>query len=89
MGSLERVRRGTCHKIEQGTKPTAADINIAFELLNCRYNNSKLLTIISSEKTVNEIIKIDEAVGSRIKEKSKNFAININKDIQKNYRLKD
>ncbi len=75
-------------KVEQGTKPTTADINIAFELLNYRYNNSKLLTIISSEKTVGEIIKIDEAVGSRIKEKSKNFAINIGKDISKNYRLK-
>ncbi len=76
-------------KVEQGTKPTSADINIAFELLNYRYNNSKLLTIISSEKTIEEIINLDEAVGSRIKEKAKGFSLSIDKDRNKNYRLKD
>ncbi len=76
-------------KVEQGTKPTSADINIAFELLNYRYNNSKLLTIISSEKTIEEIINLDEAVGSRIEEKVKGFSLNIDKDRSKNYRLKD
>lgn len=67
-------------------KPTAADINIAFEILNFRYNNPKLLTIISSECTVNDILDIDEATGGRIFEKAKSFSINPDK--AKNYRLK-
>ena len=49
---------------------TDADINIAFELLNSRYNNPDKLTIISSEKSVGEILDIDEALGSRIYERS-------------------
>ena len=75
-------------KVEKGKMPTPADINIAFELLNYRYNNPDLLTIISSELLTTDIIKIDEAVGSRIYEKSKNYQININPDINKNYRLR-
>lgn len=43
---------------------TDADINIAFELLNARYNDHEKLTIISTEKS------IDEALGSRIYERS-------------------
>lgn len=75
-------------KVEKGKMPTPADINIAFELLNYRYNNPELITIISSELPVTDIIKIDEAVGSRIYERSKNYQININPDINKNYRLR-
>jgi DNA replication protein DnaC len=52
---------------------TDADVNLAFELLNFRYNDSKLRTIISSEKSIEEILSIDEAVGSRIYERSKGF----------------
>ena len=67
-------------------KPTAADINIAFEILNYRYNNPDLLTIISSECTVNDIIDIDEATGGRIFERAKAFSLKPDKS--KNYRLK-
>lgn len=74
-------------KSERGGSPTNSDINIAFEILNYRYNNS-LPTIISSEKTINEIINIDEATGSRIFEKAKKYCVNINTDINKNYRLR-
>lgn len=74
-------------KTEQGKFPTAADINIAFELLNYRYNN-ELITIISSEKTVNEILAIDEACGSRIIQRAGEFCFNIGKDASKNMRLK-
>ncbi len=48
-----------------------ADINLAFELLNSRYNNRSKITIISSEKTIEDILDIDEAIGSRIYERSK------------------
>lgn len=75
-------------KTEQGQKPTIADVNISFEILNYRYRNPDLITVISSEKTIREIVSIDEAVGSRIFEKSKEYCINIGKDVSKNYRLK-
>ena len=67
-------------------RPTSADINIAFEILNFRYNNPKLLTVISSECTINDILDIDEATGGRIVERAKAFSLKPDK--AKNYRLK-
>lgn len=67
-------------------KPTGADINVAFEIINYRYNNPSLLTIISSECTEDELIDIDEAVGGRIFERSK--SISIARDRNKNYRFR-
>lgn len=52
-----------------------ADINLAFELLNNRYNARKLMTIISSEKSIEQICDIDEAVGSRIYERARDYAL--------------
>ena len=75
-------------KTEKDKTPTTADINIAFEILNHRYINQNLITIISSEKTIEEIINIDEAVGSRIYEMSKKYCICIKPDRNKNYRLR-
>lgn len=67
--------------------PTAADVNAAFEILNFRYSNPKLITIISSECTINDILDIDEAVGGRIIERTKR-PFSIKGDKSKNYRLK-
>lgn len=67
-------------------QPTPADINRAFELINYRYNDPKLLTIISSECTADEILEIDEAVGGRIFERAK--VLNLAKDRKRNYRLR-
>ena len=67
-------------------KPTGADINAAFEIINYRYNNPSLLTIISSELSQDELIDIDEAIGGRIYEKSTAFSIGKNRD--RNYRIK-
>ncbi len=75
-------------KHRKGEQPTSGEINRAFEILQYRYNNG-LATIISSEKTISELIEIDEATGSRISERAgKQFTINIKSDPQKNYRLK-
>lgn len=68
-------------------KPTAADINAAFEIINYRYNNPALLTIISSELNEDELLDIDEAVGGRIFERSK--SISISKDRSRNYRIRN
>lgn len=71
-----------------GTKqrPTGADVNRAFEILNYRYNNPELITIISSECTVDDIIEIDEATGGRIFERATAFSLKPDKT--KNYRLR-
>ena len=68
-------------------RPTGADINVAFEILNFRYNDPKLLTIISSECTIDSIIDIDEATGGRIFEKAKS-AFSLKPDRSRNYRLR-
>lgn len=71
---------------QQSQKPTPADINAAFEIINYRYNNPALLTIISTELSEDELLDIDEAVGSRIYERAK--AITIGKDRSRNYRIR-
>ena len=68
-------------------KPTSADINIAFEILNYRYNN-KLPTIISSECTISELLKIDEAIAGRVVEHASPMVLAIRQDRNKNYRLR-
>ena len=67
-------------------RPTSADINYAFEIINYRYNNPDLLTIISSEWSEDELLDIDEAIAGRIYEKAKTFSIA--KDRSRNYRLR-
>lgn len=60
-------------KTGKGQEPTTADVNLAFEILNHRYNDTKLITIISTELSVERMMDIDEAVGSRIYERSKQY----------------
>ena len=64
---------------------TEADINLAFEILNARYNQPDAKTIISSEKTIEQILDVDEAIGSRIYQRSKGYRI---KTPAENWRLK-
>ncbi len=58
----------------KGAKVSDGDINLAFELLNARYNRRRP-TIISGERNIEELLEIDEAIGSRIYERSKGFCI--------------
>lgn len=70
--------------------PTAADVNAAFEIINYRYNNPDLITIVSSERTLSELNQIDEAIAGRIAEKTKvgGYCLNIKRDPARNYRMK-
>lgn len=68
-------------------QPTSADIRLAYEVINYRYNAGKT-TIISSERTTSELNDIDEAIAGRIKEYSEGFCINIARDKAKNWRMK-
>ena len=74
-------------KTERGKSPTSGDINIAFELLNYRYINGQLITIISCERDVDEVMRIDEAVGSRIYERTRGNCVCIDSKPGRNYRL--
>ena len=64
---------------------TASDINIVFEIVNHRYFNN-LPMIISTEKKIDELLKIDEAIGSRILEMCGDYNIELNGK-KLNYRI--
>ena len=66
-------------------KVTGSDINIIFEIINYRYFNN-LPIIVSTEKSFDELIEIDEAVGSRIIEMGKGNLIEV-KGKKMNYRI--
>lgn len=55
---------------------TEADLKLAFEIVNARYNDVKLRTIISSEMSIKNLISTDEALGGRIYERSRGRIIN-------------
>lgn len=68
--------------------PTAADVNLAFEIINYRYTK-RLPTIISTEKTPEELVNIDEATGGRIVEMANANTYCISKQPGRNYRLRN
>ena len=73
-------------KTGKGQAPTTGDVNLAFELLNCRYNDAGLLTILSMEGGLDRILELDEAVGSRIYERSRQYYLQL--DGKQNWRLR-
>lgn len=70
----------------KGSTVTDADINVAYDVINERYLKG-LKTIITSEKTAQEVMKIDEAIGSRIYDRAKNYYADISRDRAKNKRI--
>lgn len=64
-----------------------ADIRAMFEIINYRYINH-LPIIVSSELSSDDLIEIDEALGSRIIQMCKNYLV-IVKGKDNNYRLKE
>lgn len=75
-------------KVQQGENPTPADIKLAFEIINHRLLDSDKITVISSEKMLDELMDYDEATMSRIYQKTGIYKLNIGKDRNKNYRLR-
>lgn len=75
-------------KTEKEKRPSEADIRTAFEIINYRYINSDLITIFSTEKTIDDLIEIDEAIGSRIHEKTEGYRNIILEKKERNWRLK-
>ena len=75
-------------KTGRGESPTGADIQLAFEILNYRYNVRESVTIISSELLIDDILLFDEGTGSRIFERSRKHCVAIERDRAKNFRLR-
>ena len=67
---------------------TQGDLHLAFELLNHRYLSGGI-TLISSEKSVEEVLGLDEALGSRVYEAARGFRYHIKPSKDKNWRLKE
>lgn len=79
-------------KSDNNTPPTNADIKLANEILNYRYNKARMenkgfKTIISSERTLQQLISYDEATAGRIVECSDKY-IKILGNNAVNYRLR-
>ena len=66
-------------------KPTDADLNIIYELVNFRYMNNKPM-VISTEKLQEELVSLDEAIGSRILEMCRGYMVKL-EGRELNYRL--
>lgn len=64
---------------------TSSDLNVIFEIVNHRYFNN-LPMIVSSEKRREELLKIDEAIGSRILEMCGDYSVEL-KGSRLNYRI--
>lgn len=67
-------------------KITESDINIMYELINHRYL-ARLPIVLTTERTIPEMMQIDEATASRLVEMSRNYIVTFGRDIE-NYRLR-
>ena len=67
---------------------TSADRKYIYKVINTRYLKGKPM-IISTEKSLKEILMWDEAVGSRIVEMAQNNIITFPRGIENNYRLRN
>ncbi len=86
--SLNRLRNIPILYIDDFWKGTVtdADINLAFTILNDRYNMKNKKTIISTELSMEMILDKDEAIGGRIAERARGFVLQAPYE---NWRLKD
>lgn len=66
----------------------SSEFNIAWDILDHRLKRN-MITILSSEFTIEEIIALDEGTGGRINEMAGEYLLPIDKDPDMNYRLKN
>ncbi len=62
------------------------DLRLGFALLDHRYSNS-LPTILSTERSFPELVRLDEAIAGRLKERRGRYLINITPEPGKNFRF--
>lgn len=75
-------------KVDDNERPTGADMKLALEIINHRLLSKDKVTIISSERPINELIDYDEATMGRLFQQTGNYKISIQKDRSRNYRLR-
>lgn len=68
-------------------EPTVADRKHVYKIINTRYLKSMPM-IISTEKSVKEILNWDEAIGSRLIEMCQGNVIEFPRGLENNYRLR-
>lgn len=62
-------------KMKRGSEIKDTDVRLAYEILNYRYTDPKKRTILSSEWTLEQIIDADQALGGRIREKTRGYYV--------------
>ena len=82
---MERLMRCKVLYIDDFMK--TKDIDNLFELIDYRYSQSDLITIISTEKNHNEMANIDEAIASRLVERSGKYWVSVGKETGRDQRL--
>lgn len=66
--------------------PTDGDINLAFEIIKYRDEND-LVTVITSEFTIDAIYGFDQSIGGRIKQRCGSYCFGVAQDARKDYRI--
>lgn len=79
-GKLEYDRQGNPKIIKWQAE-------VMFEVINHRYLN-KLPVLISTELMIDELIRIDEALTSRIFEMAQDYTVTVEKNMDNNYRFR-
>jgi DNA replication protein DnaC len=69
-------------------EPTPFQIEQAFAIINHRYMEQKPV-LISSERTIDQMCDLDEAIGSRINEMCKDYRVLIKGGRELNFRLRE
>jgi DNA replication protein DnaC len=69
-------------------EPSAYELTKMYEVINYRYMEKKPI-IISTERYIEDLIRFDEALGSRIKEMCQDFRVEMRGDSNLNYRMRD
>ncbi len=73
-------------KTAGGNSPTKADIELAFDVINARYN-ARATTILSTEWSIDGLLNLDEAMASRIVEMASKSTLLTFSGEGKNWRL--
>lgn len=73
--------------VNKRSQATEWELKMLYSVINYRYMNHKPI-FISSELMFNEIMTLDEALGSRIYEMCRNYFVQVEKNLKVNYRLR-
>lgn len=74
-------------KARSASDLSAADISRTFELINRRDQQPDKITIFSSERNIEAVIRIDEATGSRIFYRAHGYTFDLGNSPRRNWRL--